>query len=357
MGIADPCLDQGQLAELQRAGGRHIGLSLTEACPLSCAHCAAAAVPAARHPQVCLSPDLIKRFCADMPALARQGVERISLTGGEPVLALEAVAALSAAARAVGIRTTLVTGLHWAAGGGARARVIGRLPDVDSWHLSWDKFHAPQVRFESLAAAAHEIAATGADILIRVAVSDPPDQFDRTVIERVADELGMYPMTVQSVLAVGRASPAPVRGALGDGPGWPCLSTGPLVMPDGSARPCCASMMDRPNHPFAARAANEGLPALHRAWREDPLLLMIRAIGFQPLLHVLGEVAPGHDLLRDTPVHPCDLCQRMFDDRQVADRVAARFREDDLARLARAAAETVLGETIPVEPEKEMTHV
>ena len=141
------------LVLLQQAGEHHLGLSMTKACPLSCGHCSAATVPASMHGSVSIPSADVLRYCAEMPELARRGLTSISLTGGEPVLALDHVAALSRAAREAGIRTTLVTGLYWAAGAATRRKVIAALPCVDSWNISWDRFHAAEVKLANVAIA------------------------------------------------------------------------------------------------------------------------------------------------------------------------------------------------------------
>ena len=330
------------LVSLQRAGEHHLGLSLTKACPLSCGHCSAATVPAAMHPFVSIPAAEIARYCAEMPELARRGLTSISLTGGEPVLALQHVAALSRAARDAGIRTTLVTGLYWAAGAGLRRKVIEALPCIDSWNISWDRFHAAEVKLANVAIAVREIAATGAALTVRVAIDDPAPPEDEAMYDALVAALPDVEIVVQPVRPVGRAAD---RQATASGnraaPAWPCLSTGPLVMPDGSARPCCSSMMDEPHHPFDASSAAHGLVALREAWLDDPLLLMLRAVGFAPVLGILGDIAPDHPLTHGTTAHPCDVCSTLFGDRALAGRIKAVVAAEPVAGLARAAARDV----------------
>jgi len=342
-------MTDAELIRLQRSGERHVGFSLTKACPLSCAHCSAATVPASMRRAVSMPAALVRRCCAEMPALAARGVRAISLTGGEPVLCLDDVAALSRAAREAGIRTTLVTGLYWAAGPASRRRVIAALPDVDRWNISWDRFHAAEVRLTDVAHAARAIRDTGAAVTIRVAVDDPATPEDEAMYDRLVDAIPDVEIVVQSVRPVGRAGGAvppadPPPRAAGDvsAPSWPCLSTGPLVMPDGSARPCCSSMMDEPDHPFAARSAAHGLAALHRDWTDDPLLLLLRGIGFAPIIRLIGEIAPDHALAKGSTAHPCDVCATVFGDRELAGRIKAACTREPLAGLARHAAAAVL---------------
>lgn len=345
-------MTDADLLRLQRAGDCHVGFSLTKACPLSCAHCSAATVPASMRRAVSMPESLVRRFCDEMPALAARGVRAISLTGGEPVLCLEHVAALSRAAQSADIRTTLVTGLYWAAGPASRRRVIAALPDVDCWNISWDRFHAAEVRLADVALAARAIRDTGAAVTIRVAVDDPATAEDEATFDRLAAAIPDIEIVVQSVRPVGRAggTASPISPGRPDAdevasPSWPCLSTGPLVMPDSSARPCCSSMMDEPDHPFAARSTKDGVAALHRDWTDDPLLLLIRAVGFAPIIRLISEIAPDHALAKGSSAHPCDVCAAVFGDRALAGRIKAACVQEPLAGLARNAAATIL-ETI-----------
>jgi pyruvate-formate lyase-activating enzyme len=336
------------LLALQREGERHIGLSLTAACPMTCSHCAAATVPAREHVKVAMRPELIALFCAEMPALAERGIRRISLTGGEPILAIEAVATLARAARAAGIATTIVTGVYWGTTLASRRRTIAALPDVECWNLSWDRFHSLHVKLAHIVATARDILATGARVTLRVAIADELDD-SATQLAAVLPEVEI---AVQPVRPVGRAA-AGLAPATGDeeAPLWPCLSTGPLVMPDGSARPCCSSMMEEQDHPFAVKTARDGLVALHQAWLDDPLLLMIRAIGFRPVLQLLQDLEPDHPLLHGTAPHPCDVCATLFRDPAVARRIANAVCDDHIAAAAREAAASIFSLS-PPEPGK-----
>jgi organic radical activating enzyme len=334
-----------ELLALQRQGERHIGLSVTAACPMTCSHCAAATVPASEHVRVSISEELVARFCSEMPALAKRGIERISLTGGEPTLAMANVAALSRAARDAGIATTLVTGLFWATSVASRRRTIGALPDVQCWNLSWDRFHAVHIKLAHVVAAAREIRASGAEVVLRVTLADEADDY----AAQLEAALPGFPIAAQSLRPVGRAGATAPTGDRVDAPLWPCLSTGPLVMPDGSARPCCSSMMDEPDHPFAARTARQGLVALHEAWIADPLLLLVRAIGFRPILHLLKSIEPDHPLLAGSPPHPCDVCAMIFRDPGISRRIADAARDDRLVETTRSAAALVFSDA-PFQP-------
>ncbi len=280
-----------------------------------------------------------------MPALAGRGIERISLTGGEPTLAMANVAALSRAAKDAGIATTLVTGLFWATSASSRRRTIDALPDVQCWNLSWDRFHAAHIKLQHVVAAAQEIRTSGADVVLRVTLADDDDDH----AARLEAALPGFPIAAQSLRPVGRAGSGDPTADRVDAPLWPCLSTGPLVMPDGSARPCCSSMMDEPDHPFAARTARQGLVALHEAWMADPLLLLVRAIGFRPILHLLKSIDPDHPLLSGSLPHPCDVCATVFRNPAIAGRIADAARDDRLVETTRSAAALVFADA-PSQP-------
>src|SRR5690348_13677215 len=91
-------LTGAELTAFQRQATRHIAFSLTEACPLRCAHCIVSTVPTAKASSVTLSLEQARDYAEQLPALHKKGVSRVSFTGGEPLLAFEQLRLLSEAA-------------------------------------------------------------------------------------------------------------------------------------------------------------------------------------------------------------------------------------------------------------------
>lgn len=345
-----PTLGAASLLALQRAGASHIGISLTKACPMTCTHCAASALPASRWRAETLPPGEVAAYCDEFPALHAAGVRRLSLTGGEPVLVLPLVEQLANAASAAGLEVTLVTGLFWARTDRGRRRVIERLSAITHWNISWDLFHSAEVSLAQCLSTAALLHARGKAVSIRYTTANPADDADLAALGELTT---LVPegcrIAIQEARPVGRAEEDAAPPAVqSEPPRWPCLSTGPIVLADGSARPCCSSLYDAPAdaHPFAARTASHGLLALYEAWRSDPLMTLIRAVGFAPLLHELRRGFPQHPLAREHPVHPCDLCVALWREPATRDALAGMVRRPRLAgRIADAAREIFMEES------------
>lgn len=348
MTMLAPTLGAASLLALQRAGASHIGISLTKACPMTCAHCAASALPASRWRAETLPPATIAAYCEEFPALHAAGVRRLSLTGGEPVLVLPLVERLANAAAAAGLEVTLVTGLFWARTESGRRRVLDRLEAITHWNISWDLFHRAEVSLEQCVAAATLLCSRGKAVSIRYTTANPVSDEDFEAILALAAQVpDGCRIAFQEARPVGRAQEAAMPAApQAEPPRWPCLSTGPIVLPDGSARPCCSSLYDAPPdaHPFAARSARGGLVALYEAWRGDPLMTLIRAVGFTPLLRDLRERFPHHPLAREHPSHPCDLCVALWREPALREALPLTAREPRMADRIAGAARTIFNE-------------
>lgn len=310
-------LTGNELTELQRKAQEHVAFSLTEACPLRCRHCLVAAVRPRDRLAVTLTPDLARRLARELPALASQGVRRLSFTGGEPLLVPVQLELLSAAAAALGIESTVVTSCFWAATERSALRTLRRFAHIRKWHLSTDCFHAEFVDPDTVvrtAAIAYEL---GHDVTVRLAVRPTPSEKEQRLIDHVSTHLPEgVGVAVQPLSRVGRGGKLRGSPRLAAAPLWPCTSLGMLVHFDGTVSPCCSALSAwKRGHPFEhGRAGSTHLVQLHERWRADPLLRLMRAAGFSPLLSWLREDHPHHPLLTATPRHPCDTCLALWSD-------------------------------------------
>lgn len=308
-------LTADQFLSFQRAAERHIGLSLTRACPLKCAHCIVATVAPSAFPTVSIEAAQVDQYAAELADLAVLGVDAVSFTGGEPLLAQDALRVLSEAAARAGMRVTVVTAAHWAHSPKAAARVVEKFGSVSDWHLSTDVFHAEFLPPHHVVDAAYAVLDSGRTAVIRMAVATPPTGQDVALYESVVAALPeRVPVAVQPVTRAGRASELDVGDPPSPTAAAPCVSTGMVVRDDGTVSPCCGPLTDqRDGHPFRwAPASHVGLVDAYVAWRTDPLLQLVRSVGFGPLLPWVAEEDPDHPVLRAGPAHPCDTCVALW---------------------------------------------
>lgn len=338
-------LTADQLTRLQARSARHIAFSLTEACPLKCSHCIVNTVPPEQRDRT-ISLDQARRYAEELPALRERGVRYISFTGGEPLLAIKQLRLLSEAAAREGLECTVVTACHWAGTREAARRIIGSLPHIQKWHLSTDAYHEEYIGREHVLTAAEVGVELGREVMVRMAVALPLDEASQ---ELFADVKARLPegvaIAVQPVSKMGRAAGLDVEVQTAETPAWPCMPNGMVVRYDGTVSPCCSSLVDtREGHPFQyERASTAGLLGTYERWTTDPLLNLIRAAGFAPLLGWVREYAPDHPVLKQVPRHPCDCCVRLWSDPALAAELRRRAETPENRTKIAALNEAVFG--------------
>jgi pyruvate-formate lyase-activating enzyme len=312
-----PSMTEKQFTQFQVDTGQHLSFSLTLACPLRCTHCMVATISPREADRATLPLDAAETFAAEMPALAAIGIRRISFTGGEPLLARDQLRILSDSAHAAGIETTLVTACHWAKSVAAAVRTINRFRGITHWHISTDVYHTAFLKPEHVVNACIALADANKQVLIRMAVGRVPSQDELDLKswleDRVPSDTGF---ALQPTSPVGRAKEigiTPQMSANDDPPSTPCLTTGPLIRHDGQLSVCCSGLAELPEiSPFAPIDATQiGLVATVMAWRNDPLLQLIRAVGFRfPAIWAADEI--GEAPVSPAPSHPCDYCTALW---------------------------------------------
>lgn len=348
-----------ELARFQRETERHLSFSLTLACPLRCAHCMVGTRPAGRREGVTMAPESAAAYATEMPTLAAMGIERISFTGGEPLLAQPQLDLLSRAAAAAGIASTVVTACHWAKDPEAARRLVARFPGVRHWHLSTDYHHARYLDPICVLNAARAALDQGREVVVRMAVARLPGADEWALVEWVRERLpDGAGLALQPITPVGRALEIGVRPETGDTsqpPRAPCPTTGAFVRHDGALMPCCSGLAEWPDRsPFRrVDTIALGLAPAVQTWREDPLLQLVRAIGFA-FPAAWAETALGRPAVSPSPRHPCDFCVALWAEadareaaRQAVEFPGAREKIADLAAILFAGDDVVCREDRP----------
>jgi hypothetical protein len=235
------------------------------------------------------------RWAAQLPELAAHGLRRVTLTGGEPVLALDAAEVLAGAARNAGLRMAIVSSGAWASTPRAARRIVERLSAVAHWDLGIDEYHAAELSFERFALAVSALKGIGASYSIRVC-ADVDGRAVRLFLQRLRAQVGEdVPILIQPVRAIGRAGRQRRSAGEVTTPEKPCMSTGPFVREDGSVGPCGAGLAYEGArcHPFDyGNSDRDGLLAIWQRWRADQLPRLMRLLGLALPAHWLA--ANGH---------------------------------------------------------------
>jgi hypothetical protein len=268
--------------------------------------------------------------------MAAEGLKYLTLTGGEPILALDAVHVLVAAASAHGVAAFVVSSGAWARTLDTARRVVQRAGAVANWDLGVDGWHTAQMPIERIDYALTAILETGGTATVRIC--DSPDATEAARIWNKVNTVvrGRAAILRQSVRRIGRGVEAIASKAGGGGtlPRRPCVSTGLFVRADGSTGPCCSGLAyeARDRHPFTYGEIRRpgALMAAWQAWRRDPLLRIMR----------LASLAALEGWLPDTvltearfPEDPCEACVALWSRLAPAEAryVSARAKAPDVA--------------------------
>jgi len=304
-----------ELTALQRLGTGHIAFSLTLACPMRCAHCMVSTVPADEAKRVSLSAGQARKFATEFPKLRGKGVERISMTGGEPLLVPRQLRFLAESAVEAGLECTIVTGCHWAGSIESARQTLTSQPHIRTWHLSADRFHQALLPIEHVVRAAAAAVESERDVLVRMAVTVPPTDEDIRLYERLTEMLPPgVPIAAQRIGKHGRGENLESAIKPSRGTNLPCMTTGMVIQHDGEVSPCCSSLIARrKGHPFKYQSVSEtGVCAAYESWLTDPLLRLIRSVGFEPVLAWVREEMADHPVLRSVPCQPCEICTELW---------------------------------------------
>ncbi|MBX3347983.1 MAG: radical SAM protein [Nitrospira sp.] len=341
-----------QFTEFQKRVERHVAFSLTQACPLQCRHCIVDTVSPRQMQTATISDEQAQVYAGQMPALRRLGIDRISFTGGEPLLALHPLSILSSAAALSDIQCTVVTACHWAGSVKSARRTLAEFPYIDHWHLSADRFHQEYLPVGNVVRAAEAALDVGREVVVRMAAQLPVHPDDERFYEELRSMLpSRASIAVQQINHAGRGKYIQIDLPVNKrryAP--PCISTGMVVRSDGSISPCCSSLIDiRSGHPFLYQPATEvGLAQSYTSWRNDPLLQLIRAIGFTPVLDWIQSELPDHPLLFELPDHPCEVCTRLWAYEGTSEIVMKHIRLGQVKEKIEALYQMIFNQTISV---------
>ncbi|WP_329499220.1 radical SAM protein [Kitasatospora herbaricolor] len=286
-------MDLAELVGLRPTPCAGLLVTLTQRCPLSCAHCSTASTMAGDEPTARQLLDFVDSFTVeDRPEL-------MLLTGGEPLLRPALVVELAALARRSGTRTALLSGMFFARQARLPDRIRAAVTALDHFSASIDAFHEREVPRTDVFRALRAVLAEGVPVSLHVTGTGPADPYLADLTADVRRTFGGHvPMLVNEVRAVGRAAgwagagraPAP------DGRPLPCaMAAWPVIAQDGAVLACCnQDTVDRrpvPPHLLLGHIARDGWADVRRRSLAGPALRMLRAVGPGHLYARYGDLA------------------------------------------------------------------
>jgi hypothetical protein len=283
-------------------------LTLTERCPMRCAHCSSASTTVGQEPDA----GSLARFTASFEPDNRPDI--VMLTGGEPLLLPALVNELAETARRAGARTAVLTGAFFARNGSRiPARIVRAFRAVDHVSVSLDAFHEREVARGDVFRVLRRVLDMGLPASVHTVGAGPDDPYLADLIGDVrrvfADQV---PLLVNTIRPVGRAAAwATARPVRADGQRLlPCaMAAWPVVARDGTVVACCnqttATRRPVPEHLRLGHVDTDDWASIRDRALSSPVLRMIRTTGPADLLARYGTAADSVD-------HGyCEGCQRL----------------------------------------------
>jgi pyruvate-formate lyase-activating enzyme len=177
-----------------------ISLGLTRRCPLSCAHCSTnSTLSSEEYPS-----EMFVRFVSTFGIGDRPEV--LSMSGGEALLRPALVRELASLAREVGTRSSVLSGMFFAASKSVPNPIKEAISAVDHFSASIDEFHEREVPRANVFRVLADLLSSGTDVSLHIVGRDAGDPY----IEGIVDEAqrffdGKVPMLVNALSAAGRA--------------------------------------------------------------------------------------------------------------------------------------------------------
>ncbi|MER5639742.1 radical SAM protein [Kitasatospora sp. NPDC002227] len=287
-------MELAELVGLRPVPGAGLLVTLTQRCPLSCAHCSTASTLRGAQPGAAELRRFVGSFTpADRPEL-------ILLTGGEPLLRPTLAAELATLARAAGARTALLSGLFFARRGRTPSGIRRTVRQLDHFSASIDAFHEREVPRAEVFRTLREVLADGVPVSLHATGTGPDDPYLADLAAEVRRVFGAdCPMLVNELRAVGRAAAwaGATRAPAPDGRPLPCaMAAWPVVAQDGLVLACCnQDTVDRrpaPAHLLLGSVGQDDWPTVRRRALDSPALRMLRAVGPGHLYARYGD-GPG----------------------------------------------------------------
>lgn len=317
--------------------GKHLSISLTQRCPLSCAHCILGCLPS-NDISLDIREEVITAIIKGLKNLSSR-IEQISFTGGEPFLCKDAMRRISDEAIKYDIACGAVTSAFWATNSKEVISRLKAIPSLSHITISYDVYHSefiPIDRVKNAVFGAEELARTAS-----IRVSIPPNQngLQNHFLDKLREEFSSRVHT-QEILGFGRASNLNIEPIISDRvPLLPCLSSGPHITESGGTIPCCSALDNQIPETHLLGLGNVAKSSLSEVYRNadhNVMLNFIRLWGFPIVVEVLQEEMPERfGQMKFVEEGQCSLCAVIMRDPDAID-ILKRWSANIDIRLATA---------------------
>ena len=287
-------------------GYNALGVSLTMACPLKCAHCITESHPRAEGE---MTTEEALKYVRD----GAGAIDHVSFTGGEPFLRFDRLRTVVAEASNLGYIVSVMTSAYWAADD---STTIGKLSELKSRGVqfvgvSLDRYHLEFVSERNCVRVAEACDVLGLKLAVRTIVAKDDDYGEhvRGLLAHTGADVNVNYMVklgraTQFTQVAFNATPRPPREK--------CETvTAADVVPGGDVFACCGPglYMKRTNPLLLGNAQRESLYDILERGLQNPFMKVINTRGPLGLLTDLqangyGNVVPVRPVYEDA----CQLC-------------------------------------------------
>jgi organic radical activating enzyme len=283
--------------------GRHLAVSITNACPLQCGHCISNSSPKSRQG----FQGLAENFAGFLDLWPK--ARHVTLTGGEPFYDLAGMKLFLELCVQREVRAGAITSGYWAKTPKAAAEMLNKVPRLHSLTISSDVFHQQYVSVDFIANAYRAGRERGLLTHVRLTRHAETKDDERELRAKILDFCDPEDLEDALLAPYGRAEEfreelarsTPREAKLGL-----CPSSGPHIFESGRVTPCCNSIvsLEQEHALDFGNILGEPSSAVKARLLSDEFFLTIKILGFDFLRDYLDEIGE----LDFAPVSACEFC-------------------------------------------------
>jgi pyruvate-formate lyase-activating enzyme len=311
-----------------------IGLSITDACPISCSHCIMGAGPARKTK---MSAHEAHGWLKQASEYRNHHITSTVITGGEPFYDPDLLGNVLQSAGKCGLVAAVMTNAFWADSPEKARAVLAAMPNIKMLSISTDVYHQKFIPLLKVKNAI--LACDSLDIAHSVAVCIEHGT-DETASEEAIGSLGkILPerhIKISHVYPAGRAKDLPSGqiAGLGEAQSYCCGSADyPTIFPDGSVIGCMGIVHRLPTgHPLLlGNAKDEALSRILDKAEGNLFLHTLRLWGAQAILEHLRKRGGMDDVIKSpSGARNCDFCYSLANNPSLLKRLEGVFSHDEL---------------------------
>lgn len=278
--------------------GDHVALSVTNRCPIKCAHCVSGSGPDTNGADAKLSTGLVDFL------VAYQKTRLITFTGGEPFDDVSELARLAEICRSLNIHCSAITSAFWAKSQASAQETMERIGPFYALTISTDVYHQRYVPLHFIRNAYLEARRSVPQIKVRLTRPRACSKSDE-LAAKLAEFVEPEHFEECDLVPYGRADKLsninlPLSISYGR-----CPTTGPHVFEGGRLIPCCNSIvaLDSTLLLDCGNVIEDATEAVH-TFQNNLFYLVIKTVGFDFIV----EYARSQGVEFDRFFNSCDFC-------------------------------------------------